>query len=134
MIQAVVLMVVIAIVGATAYEPSVDPPIRTDGPSQPVIPPPLAAAATSPPVVRPIPPIPPVRTFDEPAKKLPANGAYGRHWSHYEGEVLAPLRIITATGSPNYFVKVVGWERGSLVLTVFIRSGQMVHVEVPVGS
>jgi len=44
------------------------------------------------------------------------------------------LRIVTAVGSPNYFIKVVDWERGTPLLTVFIRSGQTVNVKVPLGS
>jgi hypothetical protein len=47
---------------------------------------------------------------------------------------LAPLRIVTAADSPHYFIKVVDWERGTPVLTVFVRSGQTVNVKVPLGS
>jgi carbohydrate-selective porin OprB len=44
------------------------------------------------------------------------------------------LKIVTAKGSPNYFIKVVDWERGTPILTVFARSGQTVNVSVPLGS
>lgn len=128
LIQAgLILGVVATIWGVAAHEPPAAP--------RPMISPPVSVPSMTPPPMS-LPPtaIPPVKLFTEAVQKLPENGAYRRHWSHYEGEVLAPLRISTAGGSPNHFVKVVEWDTGAPILTVFIRSGQTVQVQVPLGS
>ena len=127
---AIILLAAVAIVGVAGYEPSVNQPVKVAPatPSQPVTPP-LARPLTPP------PPTPtPVPSFVEPIQPLPANGTSRRYWTRSEEELLAPLRIVTAGGSPNYFIKVVDWERGTPILTVFVRSGQTVNVKVPLGS
>jgi hypothetical protein len=51
--------------------------------------------------------------------------------------VLAPLKVKTAIGSPNYYVKIVDWAtRNSTAarLIFFVRSGQTVDVSVPIGA
>ena len=73
--------------------------------------------------------IPPKKVpYDE--QPLPYNGTL---YSDY-GNRIAPLKIITSEGSPNYYVKVVSTQYWNEVLNVFIRSGQSVEVEVPLGS
>lgn len=131
LIQAgLVLAVIGAIWGIAAYEPPISSVPRLPGVPLPRINPPLA---TAPPPAS-SPSVPPPRTFNEPVQRLPQNGAYRRYWAHYEGEILAPLQVITAVGSLHYFVKVVDWDLGTPVLTVFVRSGQQVEVSVPLGS
>ncbi len=132
LIQAALLLAVVALLGFAAYGPSMEQTVTTAPampPSQPLSPPlsrPVSPAPTT--------PLPPGPSFSEPVQPLPANGTSRRYWTRSEGEQLAPLKIATAGGSPNYFIKVVDWERGTPILTVFIRSGQTVNVNVPLGS
>ncbi len=44
-----------------------------------------------------------------------------------------PLRIVTAAGSPNYYVKVVDWETHAAKLAFFVRSGEVATLEIPLG-
>ena len=41
-----------------------------------------------------------------------------------------PLRIVTAAGSPNYYVKVVDWETHAAKLAFFVRSGEVATLEI----
>ena len=62
-------------------------------------------------------------------QRLPTNGELE---SYVENRV-APLTIVTEENSPHYFVKVTSLS-GQQILNVFIRSGQTVSVDVPLGS
>jgi hypothetical protein len=75
----------------------------------------------------------PARAFTEPLIPLPATGRIRSLWRSSPETVLAPLRVVTATGSPNYYVKVVDWETHAARLVLFVRSGQTLSVRVPVG-
>ena len=44
-----------------------------------------------------------------------------------------PVRVVTAAGSPSYYVKLVDWEMHAARLVFFVRSGQTVAVRVPIG-
>ncbi|MCL6558137.1 MAG: hypothetical protein K6U74_04910 [Firmicutes bacterium] len=70
-------------------------------------------------------------TFDQPVQPLPENGTFTRY---FNGEAIAPLEIVTMPGSTNYFVKVLDWQSKKEILTVFVRAGQKVDVNLPVGS
>lgn len=61
---------------------------------------------------------------------LPMNGEAA--W-HVSGEPVGPLEIKTAQGS-HYYVRIADASNGRPVLDVFIRSGQSVNIEVPVGQ
>ncbi len=45
----------------------------------------------------------------------------------------APLTIVTYNGSPNYYVKLVDVNRNAPVLVLFIRAGESVSTQVPLG-
>lgn len=61
---------------------------------------------------------------------LPQNGKLSR-FSRALAE--APFEIVTRSGQGHYFVKLVDSTTGRDVLSVFVRSGQKVEVEVPYG-
>ena len=44
------------------------------------------------------------------------------------------MRIVTKGDSVHYFVTLADWETGAPVQTIFVRSGQTVSVDVPLGS
>jgi len=48
--------------------------------------------------------------------------------------MLTPLKIATGSGSPNYFVMLVTRTTDAPALFLFIRSGEVLSVEVPVGE
>jgi hypothetical protein len=59
---------------------------------------------------------------------------HGMIVEYFEGEALAPFKIITKPHELFYFIKVVEWESKLPVLTIFIYSGQDVDALLPVGS
>ena len=71
--------------------------------------------------------------FNEPLVPLLATGRIRALWRSSPETVLAPLRVVTATGSPNYYVKIVDWETHAARLVFFVRSGQTAAVRVPIG-
>lgn len=73
----------------------------------------------------------PVTTQQQPVLPLPKNGAATRYFTE---EAIAPLKIVTKESGQHYFVKIVDWYSGELVSTIFIRSGQSVNVDLPLGS
>ena len=73
----------------------------------------------------------PVVEFDEPAQPLPANGYESRYNLQ---EAIAPLEIRTRGNGTHYFVKLVDWNTESPVAAFFVRAGQTVEVDVPLGS
>lgn len=48
--------------------------------------------------------------------------------------VMASLRVVTANGSPTYYLKLVDWATHAPVLFFFIRSGEVLSAEVPLGE
>lgn len=75
----------------------------------------------------------PPSPFNEPLVPLPATGRIRALWRSSPETVLAPLRVVTAAGSPNYYVKIVDWETHAARLVFFVRSGQTAAVRVPIG-
>lgn len=69
-------------------------------------------------------------SFSVPSKPLPGNGTW---WKYTSEELIAPLRISVSEGH-HYYVKVTEAFTDEPVLTVFIRSGQTIEVDVPTGS
>ena len=69
--------------------------------------------------------------FNEPALSLPVNGSVVKYHSL---EAIAPLEIKTRSGSGNYYVKLVTAYTNKMVLTVFVREGCSVEIDVPLGS
>lgn len=84
---------------------------------------------TPPPRVEPRPPPPP--DFDQPLQPLPLNGSEN---TYSMAQAVAPLTISTRHGTGHYFVKIVDWATGAPVMTVFVRSGDLVNTKVPLGS
>jgi hypothetical protein len=82
----------------------------------------LVPDTTSSPIPREEPPIP--------KQALPASGSVRRHT---EGEAVAPFQIKADRGS-HYLLKLVDVRNGLPALTVFVRSGTTVEIEVPEGS
>ncbi len=70
-------------------------------------------------------------TFNQPALALPYNGTIKRFST---AEAIAPLRIVTRNDNQNYFVKIEEYSSGRDIATVFVRSGQSVDIDVPLGS
>lgn len=71
--------------------------------------------------------------FDQPPISLPSTGPMHNFRDRNRDLVLGPLKIITANGGPNYYVKVIPQE-GTPVFVLFIRSGESASVELPLGT
>jgi hypothetical protein len=71
--------------------------------------------------------------FNEPAVPLPATGNVRTLWRSNRETVLAPLKVVTAAGSPNYYVKIVDWKTHAARLVFFVRSGETTTVRLPLG-
>lgn len=69
-------------------------------------------------------------SFSVPAKSLPGNGTW---WKYTSEELIAPLQISVSEGQ-HYYVKLTDAFTGETVLTMFIRSGRTIEVEVPTGK
>lgn len=69
--------------------------------------------------------------FNEPVQLLPLNGFTERYHS---SEAIAPFEIRTRYGSGNYYVKMVDYYTKKTVLTIFVRDGQSVNIDVPLGT
>ena len=78
--------------------------------------------------------VPQAPEFSEPAVPLPATGKIRKLWRVDSRTVLAPLEVVTAVGSPNYYLKLVDWNTHSPLLVFFVRSGEKTTIEVPVGN
>lgn len=63
------------------------------------------------------------------AEPLPETGVLTQSFT----SGLAPLEIRTQVGS-NYYVKVLDWTNNRLVLTAFIRGGEVLETTLPLGS
>lgn len=81
-------------------------------------------------VAMPSPPSLPEEPFDAAPEPLPQNGV-----TEYDlvDDPIAPLRIVTRSND-HYLVKVVDWDTEETAMTMFIRAGETVKVEVPLGS
>jgi len=74
--------------------------------------------------------------FAAPPIRLPETGKLHAPSRASPRTVLAPLKVKTAAGSPNYYVKIVDWavrQTRTARLVFFVRSGQDVDVSVPTG-
>jgi hypothetical protein len=71
--------------------------------------------------------------FNEPALPLPATGWVRALWRSNPETLLAPLKIVTAAGGPNYYVKIVDWKTHAATLVFFVRSGDTTTVRIPLG-
>lgn len=69
--------------------------------------------------------------FSQPVQPLPINGALNRYVTD---EAIAPLKIVTRESGYHYFAKIVDWYTNRLICTVFIRSGQTVSLDLPLGA
>ena len=65
-----------------------------------------------------------------PARALPKNGTIFRYTSD---DCLAPLKVNTSPGC-NYFIKVVDYNTGTPIASMFIRSGKIGNMTLPLGS
>jgi hypothetical protein len=75
-------------------------------------------------------PVAPI-AFDKPPKPLPKNGYLKRYGSE---EPIAPLKILVPSGDTHYYTKIVYANTNRPVAAIFIRAGQQVRLEVPLGS
>jgi len=69
--------------------------------------------------------------FTSPEQSLPPNGDVRPQVTASE---TAPFRIITSKVDTHYYLKLVEGGTGRSVLTVFVRSGQLVNMRVPFGK
>lgn len=73
--------------------------------------------------------VPPAPTFNQPALPLPLTGIMG-----VASLGNAPLRVQTRSDGFHYFVKVTPPSSNVAMTEMFIRSGDFVEVELPLGS
>lgn len=72
-------------------------------------------------------------TFDQPAQALPTSGVKSTTYSKINA--IAPFEIITKSGSDyHFYIKLYNWNTDRLAATVFVRAGDRVEFDVPVGS
>jgi len=65
-----------------------------------------------------------------PEQPLPRSGVIERN---HHTQAVAPLEIVTRGNNNHYFVKLVDWNTDATILTAFIRGGQRVQFDVPLG-
>jgi hypothetical protein len=65
-----------------------------------------------------------------PVQPLPPNGETTRF---HKTKPIAPLEIRTK-GEANHFIKLSTWSDNRAIVTVFVRAGQSVQIEVPIGT
>jgi len=70
-------------------------------------------------------------TFDEPSQPLPPNGAVTKHIAK---ESLAPFKITTKGTDTHYYLKLEDYYTEDKVMTIFVRAGETVQVNVPLGK
>ena len=58
----------------------------------------------------------------------------GIHQRYTHAELIAPLRIVTPSGSQNYYVKLIDAFTGTPAMSFFIFGGQSFVTEVPLGT
>ncbi|MBV9081806.1 MAG: J domain-containing protein [Acidobacteriaceae bacterium] len=75
-----------------------------------------------------------VPDFNYPVLPLPPTGEIETQRAIHRHATLAPLKVVTAAGGPNYYVKIVDWETHMPALVFFIRSGEVATVKMPVGD
>ena len=76
-----------------------------------------------------LPPAPPA-PFTEPEVPLPVTGIM----QPPKGQALAPFRVATEGPDRHYYVKLVDDVTNSVVLTAFVRGGQTLSTQLPLGS
>ena len=74
------------------------------------------------------------QSIDQKNQTLPPTGIFKEYVFTVMGATRAPFEIVTSEDKHNYFVKLVDWTSGDMVLTLFIRSGQTIDIDVPLGS
>jgi hypothetical protein len=72
--------------------------------------------------------------FSEPAEPLPQTGILTMTQPSQRYADTAPLKIVTAPASPNYYAKLVDWTSNTPVALFFIRSGEVLSIRVPLGD
>jgi hypothetical protein len=113
-------------------------------PAAPVATQPAPVAAAKP--VKPVKPVKPTKPalVEQP---LPESGIVRRS-EEVEAEDIAPFQVVVPAGSPaeqtdssisqalqrHYFVKLVDWESGQAVVTLFVRAGETTEIKVPIGK
>jgi hypothetical protein len=75
----------------------------------------------------------PVTAFDQPEVLFPPSGRMRALWSHRAGVEMAPLKVVTAPNGPNYYSKLVDVETGKTTLVLFVRAGDNVETQIPIG-
>lgn len=68
--------------------------------------------------------------FNRPEMPLPANGTVTRF---SPGESIAPFSVATRTPGTHFFLKITDADSGSLIATVFVRSGESCETTLPLG-
>ncbi|MGE5422058.1 MAG: ankyrin repeat domain-containing protein [Ignavibacteriales bacterium] len=58
----------------------------------------------------------------------------GKVFRYTDDSPTAPFKIVTPAGSDNYFVKLVTWTDHKDVLSIFIKGGSTIQIDVPNGS
>ena len=79
---------------------------------------------------RPLKQTPTPAPFDKPIQPLPPSG---RAIAKANFELIAPFEIKSSTGA-NYLVKLVDTSTGDDVLTTFVRGGETVDINAPLGT
>ena len=75
---------------------------------------------------------PPLK-LNQPPVPLPVSGKIRILAGSDSNSALARLRVVSATGSPNYYLKAADWRTHVARLAFFVRSGETVAVRVPIG-
>lgn len=76
----------------------------------------------------------PQALFDQPEQSLPLTGELRALWKSNLRPTLAPLKVVTAAGGPNCYLKLVDWESHASILVAFIRSGEAASLRVLIGA
>ncbi len=71
--------------------------------------------------------------FDQPALALPTSGLKSTAYS--KADAIAPFEIVTRPNSGNHFyIRLYYWDTDRIAATIFVRSGEKVEIDVPLGS
>ncbi len=72
----------------------------------------------------------PAASFDQPVVSEPSTGVI----SNYTGRTpMSPFEIKTADSDNDYYIKLAGVDSGTTAMTIFVRGGETVDVDVPEG-
>lgn len=75
----------------------------------------------------------PIAAFNQPIQPVPRTGRMHIIRKRAD-DVMAPLKIVPVSGSPNYYVKLVDWTTQAPMLFFLHRSGEVLSTDVPVGQ